>query len=100
MSHSSQEGGQDRIWFKRTMKGGIRSEGGNKVRVPAFWKKVGHCSGSLLAMSSLKVKIDNEMNCLSPRAKPDAEIDHVPNAEFTVESRAHLNPLYRDIALR
>ena len=36
------EGGQDRVWFKRTTKGGIRSEGGNKVRVPAFWKKVGH----------------------------------------------------------
>ena len=51
-------------------------------------------------MSNLEVKIDNEMNCLSPRAKPDAEIDHAPIAEFTVESRAHLNPLCRDIALR
>ena len=51
-------------------------------------------------MSSLKMKIDNEMNCLSPRAKPDVEIDHALNIEFTVESRAHLNPLYRDIALR
>ena len=40
------------------------------------------------------------MNCLSPRAKPDTEIDHAPNTEFTVENRAHLNPLYRDIALR
>ena len=29
------EGGQGREWV-RTTKGGIRSEGGNKVRVPAF----------------------------------------------------------------
>ena len=47
----------------------------------------------------MRVKIDDRMNCLSPRAKPDAEVNHTPNAEFTVESRAHLNPLFRDIAL-
>ena len=48
----------------------------------------------------LETKIDDKMNCPSPRAKPDTEIDHVPNTEFTVENRAHLNPLYKDIALK
>ena len=34
--------GQDRVWFKRMVKGRVWSEWGNKVRVPAFWIKVGH----------------------------------------------------------
>ena len=36
------EGGQGRVWFKRTMKGRVWGKGRDKVRVPAFWKKVGH----------------------------------------------------------
>ena len=36
------EGGQGREWFKGTMKGRVRGEGRNKIRVPAFGIKVGH----------------------------------------------------------
>ena len=41
-------------------------------------------------MTTHYVKLENllikmKMNCLSPRAKPDTEIDHAPNTEFTVE---------------
>ena len=32
-------------------------------------------------MSSLKVIMKVELNCLSSRTKPDVEIDHVPNPE-------------------
>ena len=28
-----------------------------------------------------KIVENKELNCLSPRAKPDAEIDHAPNIE-------------------
>ena len=35
-------GGTGQVWFTRTTKGRVGSEGGSKVRVPAFWKKVGH----------------------------------------------------------
>ena len=38
-----------------------------------------------------------KMNRLSSRAKPDAEINHALNAEFTVENRAHLNPFIQGI---
>ena len=36
------EGGQGREWFKGTMKGRVRGKRRNKIRVPAFWIKVGH----------------------------------------------------------
>ena len=36
------EGGQGRVWFKRVMKGRVWGKRRNKVRVPAFWIKVGH----------------------------------------------------------
>ena len=32
-------------------------------------------------MSSLKDNESKDLNCLSPRAKPDAEIDHMLNVE-------------------
>ena len=35
------EGGQDREWF-RLMKGRVWGNWRNRVRVPAFWIKVGH----------------------------------------------------------
>ena len=38
-----------------------------------------------------------KLNSPSSRTKPDAEINHAPNTEFTVENRAHLNPFIQGI---
>ena len=36
------EGGQGREWFKGMMDRRVWGKGGNRVRVPAFWIKIGH----------------------------------------------------------